>query len=718
MRHNSKAPRGGNCRSIERSVPYASTVQSMLKESIDLHRQGRLDEAEQGYRARLSDHPDDVEVLHLLGLLCHQRGDDEEGLALLERARELAPTDASIEATLAGVYFRRGDHAAAKQGYRHALALNPNIGGVHSGLGQIAMMQRDLPAAEQHFRTALRAGDDALALAGLGALTLERGDVDAALGYLTRAAALAPDDAIVQTMLGQAFVQRGTLAFAEQAFANALRLQPQLHQVRQMLAEVLVKLERAGEAEPHYRALLTVPGFDLQASAGLGDTAVAEGRLDDAATHYRAALAIDPRRPMLARALGWVLGQLGRDDEAIAAYDAYLAHVPHDRAVRAARADTLIQIGRLREARVDWQAISQADPGDLQAHGRLASIEESFGRWDDADAQARLVLRAAPDDADMLFLHARSLLRRSDDAAALDVLERLRRQPLDDAQARLRWNYLGRLQDRAGETAAAARSFAEAQRDLPSSLPVLDDPHDLQSAIPVASGDETRAPVLLLGTPGSGVELVAALLAQQPQLRVLRDHFGAVTRGEDFDRARFGVAAASLGPHDREAMLEHYRTRLPATDAGADRVLVDWLPQWDAPLLHWIQGAMPGTRLIVVERDPRDMLLNWLAFGWAQGFPCPDPAVAALWLKRARRHLQVGATFDPSRRLVVDADRILDDAAAADELARFLGIETVSRGSAPEAAARSPGGLPMRFAPGHWQRYGDALAAPFRQLAP
>jgi tetratricopeptide (TPR) repeat protein len=690
----------------------------MLKESIDLHRQGRLDEAELGYRAQLSDHPDDVDALHMLGLLCHQRGDDEEGLALLERARALAPADASIEATLAGVHFRQGDHAAAKQGYRHALALNPNIGGVHSGLGQIAMMQRDLPTAEQHFRTALRAGDDALALAGLGTLTLERGDVDTALGYLTRAAALAPDDASVQTMLGQGFVRRGTLAFAEQAFGNALRLQPQLHQVRQMLAEVLIKLERPGEAEPHYRALLGVPGFDLQASAGLGDTAVAQGRLDDAATHYHAALAIDSRRPMLVRALGWVLAQAGRDDEAIAAYDAYLAHVPHDRAVRAARADTLIRSGRLREARVDWHAISQADPGDLQAHGRLASIEESFGRWDDADAQAGLVLRAAPDDAEMLFLRARSLLRRGDEAATLDVLERLRRQPLGDAHTRLRWNYLGRLQDRAGETAAAVRSFAEAQRDLPSSLPVLADPHGIQIPAPLIPGGDAHAPVLLLGTPGSGVELVAALLAQQPQLRVLRDHFSTVTRADDFDRARFGVAAASLGPHDRDAIREHYVARLPPTDAGADRILVDWLPQWDAPLLHWIQGAMPGTRLVIVERDPRDTLLNWLAFGWAQGFPCSDPAVAAHWLQRARRHLALGAEFDASRRFVVDADRLLDDDASADELARFLGIENLSRGSAPETASRGPGGLPMRFAPGHWQRYADALAAPFRQLAP
>jgi tetratricopeptide (TPR) repeat protein len=461
-----------------------------------------------------------------------------------------------------------------------------------------------------------------------------------------------------------------------------------------------------------------VPGFDFQASAGLGDTAFAQGRLDEAATHYRAALALEPQRPMLVRALGWVLAQLDRNDEAIAAYDGYLAQVPRDRAVRAARADLLLWLGRRQEARVDWQAISQADPGDLQAHGRLASIDESFGRWDAADAEVGLVLRMAPDDAEMLLLHARTVMRRGDDAAALDVLERLRRQPLDDAQTRLRWNYLGRLHDRAGEAVAAVRCFTEAQRDLPSSLPALDDPRRAQAMAPAIANSDARAPVLLLGTPGSGVELVAALLAQQPKLRVLRDHFGAVARADDFDRARFAIAPASLGQQDRDAIREHYMAPLRGTEAESERIVIDWLPLWDAQTLVWIQSAMPGTRLVIVERDPRDMLLNWLAFGWAQDFPCSDPAAAALWLQRARRHLALGAEFDASRRLVVDADRLLDDDASADELARFLGIENLSRASTPEATAQGPGGLPMRFAPGHWQRYGDALAAPFRQLAP
>ena len=45
----------------------------MLKDSIELHRQGRIDEAEAGYRAELAERPDDADALHLLGMLRCQR---------------------------------------------------------------------------------------------------------------------------------------------------------------------------------------------------------------------------------------------------------------------------------------------------------------------------------------------------------------------------------------------------------------------------------------------------------------------------------------------------------------------------------------------------------------------------------------------------------------------------------------------------------------------
>ncbi|TAM93120.1 MAG: tetratricopeptide repeat protein, partial [Rhodanobacteraceae bacterium] len=72
----------------------------MLEDLIQLHRSGRLDEAENGYRQLLAGEPDNPEVLHLLGILRAQRGDLAEGLELVTRAGELAPENAACRHTL------------------------------------------------------------------------------------------------------------------------------------------------------------------------------------------------------------------------------------------------------------------------------------------------------------------------------------------------------------------------------------------------------------------------------------------------------------------------------------------------------------------------------------------------------------------------------------------------------------------------------------------
>jgi tetratricopeptide (TPR) repeat protein len=691
----------------------------MLKESIDLHRQGRFDEAEQGYRTQLAKHPDDVGALHLLGVLRHQRGDAGEGARLLARAHKLAPNDANIELSLASLAFRDGDHEAARRGFERALRLDPNLAGAHAGVGQIALMRGDQALAEQHFRTALRAAEEPHALAGLGALLLERGEHDAALRHLGRAADLAPRDAMIQTLLGRAFVLRGTPAFAEQAFTNALRLQPDQHQVRAWLAELLLTAQRPGEAEPHYRELLAEPGFAVIAQVGLADVARAQGRLDDAVAGYRAALALEPVQSMPVRVLAWVLARLGRGDEGIAAYDAYLVHAPDDHAVRTARADLLMLAGRLPESEVEWRGLLERDPGDMQARSRLALLAEQLGQPDAAQAQAEIVLGAQPDDAEMRLIRIRALLRAGDDAAARVQLDALDQRSLSEDQTRLRWNYLGRLHDKAGEAGDALRCFSEAQRGTPAAMPTLAEPRpELQAALAEAVGEPwPQAPILLLGTPGSGVERVAALLADQPQLTVLRDRIGALMRNDDFNQPRFQHYCGELGDADREGLRERYLAPLRAANIPLDHTLVDWLPRWDAHLLALIRRAMPGTRLVIVERDPRDALMNWLAFGWATGFPCSEPGAAVEWLLRARRHLAFGGELAEPRRLVVAADALLDDAQGhGGELARFLGVDALRPGAQLAAMAQGLGGLPVRFAAGHWQAYRDVLAEPFARL--
>lgn len=691
----------------------------MLKESIEHHRLGRLEEAEQGYREHLEGQPNDAEVLHLLGLLRHQRGASAEAEDLLTRAHTLAPEKAGIELTLGTLRFQSGDLDGARSHYDKALALDPNIGTAHAGLGQIALLRGEREDAERHFRIALRAGEDAQALAGLGALLLERDDLDAALRHLGRAADLAPNDPTIQLALGRAFARRGTDTFAEKAFENALRVQPDLHTARQALGSLTLKAKRPREAEAHFRALLAIPQVESAGHVGLGDVARAEDRYEDAVASYRAALAIDPKQSAPARALAWSLMRIGRNAEAIQAYDDYLALVPGDHDVRTARADLLMMLGRLGEAAADWRAIATENPADMQAQSRLAMLDEHLGRLDAADATAALVLRAQAADPEMLLVRVRARMRKGDDAGARELLEQMAGRPRTEGQQRLYWNYLGRLHDRAGDAAEAVRCFVEAQRGSPASMPPLDTPRpELEIALTEPVGEPwPQAPVLLLGTPGSGVERIAALLADQPGLVVLRDRIGTLQRADDFNQPRFAHYCGELSEADRAALRERYLEPLRIAGVPLDRTLVDWLPRWDAHLLALVRRAFPGTRLVVVERDPRDALVNWLAFGWARGFPCADVSEFSEWLRRARDHIHYADALDEPRRIVVVADALLDDPLAnGGELARFLGLDELQPGANLAAMARGLGGLPVRFARGHWERYRDALAAPFAAL--
>jgi hypothetical protein len=73
-----------------------------------------------------------------------------------------------------------------------------------------------------------------------------------------------------------------------------------------------------------------------------------------------------------------------------------------------------------------------------------------------------------------------------------------------------------------------------------------------------------------------------------------------------------------------------------ALDVPEDRTIVDWLPHWDARFLPFVRQVLPGARLVIVGRDPRDALLNWLAFGWTPEYSCPGIEAAADWLAHLR----------------------------------------------------------------------------------
>ncbi len=692
----------------------------MLEETIELHRAGRLDAAERGYRQLLKETPDNAEVLHLLGILRGQRGDLPDGLQLVQRASELDPENAACRHTLGEMRLREGALDQAAAAFDKARELNPNLSAAHVGLGQVALRQGRLDAAESHFKVALRADEkDVQAITGLGNIAQARGDATRALQLLTQAAELAPDDPVVQASYAQAMLDQDMPDFAARALDNAFAVRPDFPLAQVLRAHVHVRKGEIAAALSLYESLLARGEQAAMARAGLGDIARVEGRHADAVAQYDEALRLQPDLHHAAVRRAEALAAGGQATQAIDDLRRYVAGHPDARTAHVALARLLTRAGRYDEALTAWQSAEARWPEDVDLKAQHALTLDRAGHSREAQEQAEIAA-ASPRPA-IAMLRARGALLAGDPAAAVQRLQRVEDSRFDGKPpqlARRHKRLLGLAFDALEQWSDAVQAFMAAQpHDGPPELASLDGKGAQMRELadqPELAGARGAAPVLLCGLPGSGVEQVAALLADQPGWFVFRGRF----------RNAAGIPGNSVDPGWQQGLdqgglallARRYRRALARSEAPADANTVDWIPVLDARVVPALKRALPGVRLLVAQRPVRDTLLHWLAFGSAHGYGVPDPATGARWLRLAQVHLNQAAGMLPT--LHVDTTPLLEpggeDARAA--LATFLGVDAVATGPRANAATIGHGGMPTSFPADHAAHYREALTEAFAVL--
>lgn len=130
-------------------------VEGALRLGMNLHRQGRLDEAEKLYRAVLEYRPRSADALHYLGLLLFQIDRGIEGLALIRRALEEDPAYAAAWNNLGNVLDRQGDDAGAEEAWRRAIEIEPTLADAHANLAVALRRKGELAESEASARRAL-----------------------------------------------------------------------------------------------------------------------------------------------------------------------------------------------------------------------------------------------------------------------------------------------------------------------------------------------------------------------------------------------------------------------------------------------------------------------------------------------------------------------------------------------------------------------------------
>jgi len=310
--------------------PSPVTLQEMLAAAISHHQGGRLTDADKIYRQMLEADPNNIDALHLLGLISIQTGDPTAAIELIGNALKIKEDVPQFHYNIgnACAVLNKTDEAITH--YERAIELQPNNAEAHNNLGYIFLQLKN-----PHL----------------------------AAGCLTKALKIRPEYADAHNNLGLAHKDMGALNEALKCFKRAITLAPDYLAARNNLGMVLRTMGRPDEASPHFEhALARNPNY-AEARNNLGNALRDMGKLDEAQAEYERALSINPEYAEAHSNLGNIYKDKSMFGEAIASYERALSLKP-DFATACFNIGTVYQeTGRHNEAMDYYERTLKLDPG-------------------------------------------------------------------------------------------------------------------------------------------------------------------------------------------------------------------------------------------------------------------------------------------------------------------------------------------------------------------
>ena len=318
--------------------------------------------------------PDDYQWPYLAA---HAASDVDKSVALdyFDRARALAPRNATI------------------------LVAHGNL------LAQLARQD----AAAQAFRAALEADDrSSFARVGLARIALFEGDPARARVLLERAAEQTPTDGSIYLLLTRVYAQLGEAGAATRA-------------------ELLAKVhDEPLEAPDPVLGAMTALAANSHALASAGTELAERGDLLAAEALLRRVLAIRPGTPLDLGNLATVLSRQGRHAEAMEFFARGLAGNPDDVVLLSHQGLTQMRMGNVRAAQASLERAVTLDPSYPQAQFNLGVLRFGQGRHPDAIARFRQALLLDPGFTDAYVNLGSTYAALEEYEAALEPWQQLR----------------------------------------------------------------------------------------------------------------------------------------------------------------------------------------------------------------------------------------------------------------------------------------------------
>jgi tetratricopeptide (TPR) repeat protein len=297
---------------LERAVQLGGEVDTprlVLGETLLLR--GRVDEAEEHFRAVLGSEPENARALLGLGQAACSRGDLAAARDFLERSAAAAPRVRATHVLLAQTFHQLGDQPRADAERALATRLPEKfswpdpyrVGVLRELCGEAASVARAKTLREQGQgkeaidllqATLRRYPHSYLAYQALGRTYLLQGDFAAAEMACREAVRLKPDDLESQFEYGLALEQQGRHPAAAQCFRRALELRAEFGEAHYHLGRCLEALgDEAGALRAYRDAVRYQPDL-VAAQQTLGAMLAAKYHYAEARKVLEHALLLDP----------------------------------------------------------------------------------------------------------------------------------------------------------------------------------------------------------------------------------------------------------------------------------------------------------------------------------------------------------------------------------------------------------------------------------------
>jgi tetratricopeptide (TPR) repeat protein len=362
----------------------------MLRQGIGLFQQGRIGEAEALIADLQRRHPENFDVLHILGIMLVQGRDPERGIALIRRALEMRDF-APAWNNLGNGYRRLQRHGESVAAYERAIALQPGFVEAHNNRGN-ALVTLGRPAeALADFDEAVRLNPGfAEAHSNRGAALLKLGRAGEALIAASEALGLAPNLAEACVVCAEAQLAQGDVDAAMIGAEKALRLKPDLADAHVCRADVLMASNQPDRALAGYQEAIRLNPQLPPAHNNRGNALRELGRNQEALESYDIAIALKPDYAEAFNNRGRVLRDLHGPEAALASYDRAIALAPDYAGARSNRGNMLLMLGRPDAALADHDVAIALQPDNFRAHNnrgnalldvkQLDSALQSYGR--------------------------------------------------------------------------------------------------------------------------------------------------------------------------------------------------------------------------------------------------------------------------------------------------------------------------------------------------